>query len=59
MSFISSQNRRTLIVDFITPLVICEMVAYVAAIEFGWNANSKHRVAWLQVWFNMTSAGQT
>jgi hypothetical protein len=35
------------------------MVAYVAAIEFGWNANSKHRVAWLQVWFNMTSAGQT
>jgi hypothetical protein len=30
-----------------------------AAIGFGWNANSKHRVAWLQVWLNMTSAGQT
>jgi uncharacterized membrane protein len=30
MSLISSQNRRTLIVVFITLLVICEMVAYVA-----------------------------
>jgi uncharacterized membrane protein len=23
--------------------------------QFGWNANGEHRVAWLQVWFNMTS----
>lgn len=30
MSFISSQNRRTLITVFITLLVVCEMVAYVA-----------------------------
>ena len=30
MSFISSQNRRTLIAVFITLLVVCEMVAYVA-----------------------------
>ena len=25
------------------------------AFEFGWTANGEHRVAWLQVWFNMTS----
>jgi uncharacterized membrane protein len=30
MSFISSQNRRTLITVFITLLIVCEMVAYVA-----------------------------
>jgi hypothetical protein len=30
MSFISSQNRRTLIAVFITLLIVCEMVAYVA-----------------------------
>ena len=30
MSFISSQDRRTLITVFITLLIICEMVAYVA-----------------------------
>jgi len=24
--------------------------------QFGWVTNSEHRVAWLQVWFNMTSA---
>lgn len=30
MSFISSQNRRTLIVVFFTLLVVCEMLAYVA-----------------------------
>jgi uncharacterized membrane protein len=29
MSFVSSQNRRTLIAVFITLLVVCEMVAYV------------------------------
>jgi uncharacterized membrane protein len=23
--------------------------------QFGWNASGEHRVAWLQVWFNMTS----
>ncbi len=23
--------------------------------EFGWNTNSEHQVAWLQVWFNMTN----
>jgi uncharacterized membrane protein len=30
MSFLSSQNRRTLITVFITLLIICEMLAYVA-----------------------------
>ena len=25
------------------------------AFEFGWTASGEHRVAWLQVWFNMTS----
>jgi hypothetical protein len=25
------------------------------AFEFGWTAGGEHRVAWLQVWFNMTS----
>ena len=25
------------------------------ALEFGWTAGGEHRVAWLQVWFNMTS----
>lgn len=30
MSFISSQNRRTLIAVFFTLLVVCEMLAYVA-----------------------------
>ena len=25
--------------------------------EFGWNANGEHRVAWLQLWFNMTNVG--
>jgi len=25
------------------------------AFEFGWMAGGEHRVAWLQVWFNMTS----
>ena len=29
------------------------------ALEFGWMTGGEHRVAWLQVWFNMTSAGQT
>jgi hypothetical protein len=29
------------------------------SLEFGWTTNSEHWVAWLQVWFNMTSAGQT
>ena len=23
--------------------------------EFGWTTNGEHRIAWLQVWFNMTS----
>jgi hypothetical protein len=23
--------------------------------QFGWTASGEHRVAWLQVWFNMTS----
>ena len=30
MSFLSSQNRRTLITVFITLLIVCEMIAYVA-----------------------------
>jgi hypothetical protein len=25
------------------------------ALEFGWTTSGEHRVAWLQVWFNMTS----
>lgn len=25
--------------------------------EFGWNTNNEHRIAWLQVWFNMTNPG--
>jgi len=28
------------------------------AFEFGWTTNSENRVAWLQVWFNTTSARQ-
>ena len=28
------------------------------AFEFGWTASGEHRVAWLQVWFNMTSTRQ-
>jgi len=29
------------------------------AFEFGWNSNSQHQVAWLQVWFNMTAGSNT
>jgi len=29
------------------------------AFEFGWTANNEHKIAWLQLWFNMTTAGPT
>jgi hypothetical protein len=29
------------------------------AFVFGWNANGEHRIAWLQVWFNMTNPVNT
>ena len=25
--------------------------------EFGWNTDGQHRIAWLQLWFNMTTLG--
>jgi len=25
------------------------------ALEFGWNGNGEHRIAWLQLWFNLTN----